>query len=96
MYRQAIAGAAEEARGWPIHWYDAKKVLASAGQALNVDSFDAHFLGMRRDLGPRWNNDHKLAMAAALVARPPLRRDGIGSSSRGICGALRKSGAAKQ
>lgn len=67
MYRQALASAAE-ARGWPVHWYDAKKVLAAAGQALGVESFDAHFLNMRKSVGPPWNNDHKLAMAAAIVA----------------------------
>jgi hypothetical protein len=26
MYRKALAGAAE-ARGWGVHWYDAKKVF---------------------------------------------------------------------
>lgn len=66
MYRKALADAAE-ARGWPVHWYDAKNVLTSAGQALHVDNFDAHFLRMRREIGPPWNNDHKLAMAAACA-----------------------------
>ncbi|MGA8473532.1 MAG: hypothetical protein WB681_00560 [Candidatus Cybelea sp.] len=66
MYRNALAFAAE-ARGWPIHWYDAKKVLASAAKALGVENFDAHFLDLRRAIGPPWNQDHKLAMAAAMV-----------------------------
>jgi hypothetical protein len=66
MYRNAVAFAAE-ARGWPIHWYDAKKVLASAAKALGVENFDAHFLDLRRAIGPPWNQDHKLAMAAAIV-----------------------------
>ncbi len=66
MYRKALASAAE-ARGWPVHWYDAKNVLAAASQALHVENFDAHFLQLRRALGPPWNNDHKLAMAAAVV-----------------------------
>ena len=66
MYRNALAIAAE-ARGWPIHWYDAKKVLASAAKALGVENFDAHFLDLRRAIGPPWNQDHKLAMAAAIV-----------------------------
>jgi len=66
MYRNALASAAQE-RGWPIHWYDAKKVLASAGQALHVEDFDAYFLRARRAVGPPWNKDHKLAMAAAIV-----------------------------
>ena len=66
MYRKALAAAAE-ARGWPIYWYDAKKVLASAHQALHVESFDAYFLQMRKAVGPPWNKDHKLAMAAAIA-----------------------------
>jgi hypothetical protein len=67
MYRKALASAAE-ARSWPVHWYDAKSVSSAAGQALRVESFDDHFLQVRRAVGPPWNNDHKLAMAAAIVA----------------------------
>jgi hypothetical protein len=69
MYRKALASAAE-ARGWPVHWYDAKSVLGAACQALRVENLDAHFLGLRRAVGPPWNNDHKLAMAAAIVTAP--------------------------
>ena len=69
MYRKALASAAE-ARGWPVHWYDAKSVLGAARQALRVEDLDAHFLQMRRAVGPPWNNDHKLAMAAAIVTAP--------------------------
>jgi hypothetical protein len=67
MYRKALAFAAE-ARGWPVHWYDAKGVLGAARQALGVENLDAHFLQVRRAVGPPWNMDHKLAMAAAVVA----------------------------
>ena len=67
MYRRALASAAE-ARSWPVHWYDAKSVSSAAGQALRVESFEDHFLQVRRAVGPPWNNDHKLAMAAAIVA----------------------------
>ena len=67
MYRKALAFAAEK-QGWPIHWFDPKTVVASAGKALHVESFDGHFLLMRRAIGPPWNSDHKLAMAAAIVA----------------------------
>lgn len=66
MYRTALAEAAR-ARGWPVYWYDAKTVFASAGEVLHAD-FDAYFLRMRKRLGPPWNNDHKLAFAAAIVA----------------------------
>ncbi|MBV9027438.1 MAG: hypothetical protein JO311_02385 [Candidatus Eremiobacteraeota bacterium] len=67
MYRQAIAGAAA-ARGWPIYWYDAKTVFDEAGRALRVATFDAQFQDMRKTVGAPWNNDHKLAMAAAIAA----------------------------
>lgn len=66
MYREALASAAE-ARGWPIHWYNAKNVLAAASQALRVENLDAHFLQVRETVGPPWNMDHKLAMAAAIA-----------------------------
>jgi hypothetical protein len=67
MYRQALAGAAE-AHGWSVHWYDAKKVFDAASKALHVEDIDAHFLQLRRSIGPPWSKDHKLAMAAAIVA----------------------------
>jgi hypothetical protein len=67
MYRKAIASAAV-ARGWPVYWYDAKNVIDAASRALHVTSFDAHFQQMRGAVGPPWNADHKLAMAAAITA----------------------------
>ena len=67
MYRKALA-AATESRGWSVHWYDAKKVLDAASEALRIADFDAHFLQLRRSIGPPWGKDHKVAMAAAIVA----------------------------
>jgi hypothetical protein len=67
MYRKALAAAAE-ARGWAVHWYDAKKVLHAASEALRIKDLDAHFLQLRRSIGPPWTMDHKMAMAAAVVA----------------------------
>jgi hypothetical protein len=69
MCSKALASAAE-ARGWPVHWYDAKTVSGAASQALRVENLDAHFLQVRRAVGPLWNKDHKLAMAAAIVTAP--------------------------
>jgi len=66
MYRNALASAAE-ARGWPVHWFDAESVMGAASQALRVKDLEAHFLEVRRVVGPPWNQDHKLAMAAAIV-----------------------------
>src|SRR6185312_1634818 len=67
MYREALAAAAES-RGWPIHWYDGKTILSSASRALRIDDFAAYFSQIRKTVGPPWNKDHKLAMAAAIVA----------------------------
>jgi hypothetical protein len=66
MYRKALAAAAEE-RGWAVHWYDTKKVFDAASEALHIADLDAHFLQLRRSIGPPWGKDHKLAMAAAIV-----------------------------
>ena len=67
MYRKALADAAES-RGWLVHWYDARKVFDAACEALHVKKLDPHFMQARKNLGPPWNMDHKLAMAAAIVA----------------------------
>lgn len=58
MYRRALASAAE-ARGWPVYWYDSKNVL-------KIEEFDSRFQRLRKTAGPPWNQDHRLAMAAAL------------------------------
>ncbi|MBV8895425.1 MAG: hypothetical protein JO051_02860 [Acidobacteriaceae bacterium] len=67
MYRKALAAAAM-ARGWAVHWYHAKKVFEAARDALRIDDLDAHFLQLRKSIGPPWTMDHKLAMAAAIAA----------------------------
>jgi hypothetical protein len=66
MYRKALAVAAE-ARGWAVHWYDSKSVFEAARQALGVEDIEAHFLKVRKALGPPWTADHKLAMAASIA-----------------------------
>ena len=66
MYRKALALAAGT-RGWPVHWYDAKSVLGAAARVLGLENLEAHFLQVRRAVGPPWDKDHKLAMAAAIV-----------------------------
>jgi hypothetical protein len=67
MYRKALAAEAE-ARAWRVYWYDAKKVLDAAGRALEIEDLNAHFLRLRKSLGPPWSQDHRIAMAAAIVA----------------------------
>ncbi|HEY2912241.1 MAG TPA: hypothetical protein VGK21_02680 [Candidatus Angelobacter sp.] len=75
MYRKALAAAAE-ARGWGVQWYDAKKVFDAASKALRIHNLEAdleaHFLQLRKSIGPPWGQDHKLAMAAAIVAARAL------------------------
>lgn len=66
MYRKALASAAES-RGWPVHWFDAKSVFDAARQALRLENLDDYFLQVRKSVGPPWNADHRLAMAAAVV-----------------------------
>ena len=67
MYRTALAIAAE-ARGWRVHWYDAKKVLDEAGEVLRKADMDSYLLELRKSVGPPWGKDHRIAMAAAIVA----------------------------
>ncbi|MBO0858680.1 MAG: hypothetical protein J2P21_09475 [Chloracidobacterium sp.] len=67
MYRKALAGAAE-ARGWKVHWYNAKGVFDAARDVLQVDDLATLFKQIRRSIGPPWTKDHQLAMAAATVA----------------------------
>lgn len=73
MYRDVLASAAA-ARALPVYWFEPKNVCSEAGRALGLDSFDAHFLDLRRSLGSPWNQDHKLALAAAIVAANALAK----------------------
>ena len=66
MYRHALAGAAE-ARGWAVHWFEAKTVFDDAIKALGADDLDRRFAEGKARFGPPWTQDHRLAMAAGLV-----------------------------
>ena len=66
MYRQVLAEQASD-RGWPVHRYDAKTVEAEAADLLG-DRADAVLRGPRATLGPPWNADHRVALAATVVA----------------------------
>jgi hypothetical protein len=68
MYRGALARAAE-ARGWSVHWYDARRVLAEAATALGRRTIEDLLERTGAALGPPWRNDHRVAMAAAIAAR---------------------------
>jgi hypothetical protein len=66
MYRQVLAEVAN-ARGWDVHLFDAKAVEAQAAARLG-DRADEVLLGPRTSLGPPWAKDHRMALAATIVA----------------------------
>jgi hypothetical protein len=67
MYRMALVGATK-LRGWSVHWFEAKTVIEAAEGALHVENIETHFVRLRKSVGPPWGKDHKVAMAAAIVA----------------------------
>jgi hypothetical protein len=66
MYREVLADVAH-ARGWDVHLYDARDV---EGQAVSILAGRAHDVlhGPRAVLGPPWAKDHRMALAATIVA----------------------------
>ena len=66
MYRQELSELAH-ARGWQVHVYDAKAVLGQAGSVL-AGRADEVLQGPRATLGPPWTKDHRIALAATIVA----------------------------
>lgn len=66
MYLQVLAEVGAE-RGWQVHRYDAATVLAEAARLLGDDA-DQVFKRPRTELGPPWAKDHRLALAATIVA----------------------------
>ncbi len=65
MYRQVLAELAR-ARGWDVHFYDAKDVEARAICKL-AERADEVLLGPRATIGPPWAKDHRMALAATIV-----------------------------
>lgn len=65
MYRQVLVDAAT-ARGWRVHFYDAKSVVAQAA-AIVGERADEVLVGPRSTLGPPWAKDHRVALAATIV-----------------------------
>jgi hypothetical protein len=66
MYRHLLADLAH-ARGWEVHCYDAKRVQTQAA-ALLGERAEAVLQGPRATLGPPWTKDHRVALAATVVA----------------------------
>jgi len=66
MYRHLIAELAHE-RGWEVHCYDAGHVEAQAADVLGERAEEV-LRGPRATLGPPWTKDHRVALAATVVA----------------------------
>lgn len=66
MYRQVLADLARE-RGWEVHFYVAKDVIGQATAQLGGRT-DEVLDGPRARLGPPWTKDHRVALAATIVA----------------------------
>jgi hypothetical protein len=66
MYRQVLAELAH-ARGWFVHFFDGKGIEAQAAKTLG-ERADEILLGPRETLGPPWTKDHRMALAATLMA----------------------------
>jgi hypothetical protein len=66
MYRQVLAELARR-RGWDVHVYDAKTVEDEAARILGPRA-DEVLRGPRATLGPPWTKDHRMALAATIVA----------------------------
>jgi hypothetical protein len=66
MYRQVLAELAR-ARGWDVHLYNAKDVERQAVSIL-AERADDVLRGPRTTLGPPWAKDHRMALAATIVA----------------------------
>ncbi len=66
MYRQVLAEQAR-ARGWDVHLYNAENIESQAVSLLG-DRADEVLQGPRATLGPPWTKDHRMALAATIVA----------------------------
>jgi hypothetical protein len=66
MYRHLLAELAHQ-RGWEVHCYDAKLVEAQAADLLG-ERADEVLRGPRATLGPPWTRDHRVALAATIMA----------------------------
>jgi hypothetical protein len=66
MYCQLLAELAR-ARGWAVHTYDAKAVEHEASGRLGDLARDVLY-GPRVLFGPPWSKDHRVALAATVLA----------------------------
>lgn len=66
MYRQVLADLARS-RGWDVHLFDARDVVVKAVSRL-TERADEVLSGPRERLGPPWTQDHRMALAATVMA----------------------------
>ncbi|OWY62083.1 hypothetical protein B7486_60325 [cyanobacterium TDX16] len=66
MYRQVLALLAD-ARGWQVQTYEAKHVLDEAAEVLGPRTAEV-LEGPKARLGPPWTKDHRMALAATVLA----------------------------
>jgi hypothetical protein len=66
MYRQVLADLGR-ARGWSVHFYEARDVEVEAAQVLGTRA-DEVLHGPRATLGPPWSKDHRIALAATVAS----------------------------
>ena len=66
MYRQVLADVAD-ARGWAVHLFDARDVEGRAAAVLGERAHEV-LHGPRAALGPPWTKDHRMALAATVLA----------------------------
>jgi hypothetical protein len=71
MYRQVLAELGH-ARGSEVHLYNAKEVVGQAVSML-ADRADEVLNGPRMTMGPPWTKDHRMALAATVVAGSATR-----------------------
>ena len=66
MYCQVLAECAHQ-RGWAVHLFDARDVEARAANVLGERANDV-LHAPRATLGPPWTKDHRMALAATVLA----------------------------
>jgi hypothetical protein len=66
MYRQVLADLAD-GQGWVVHLYNAKDVEREAARILEERAHEV-LHSPRAKLGSPWSKDHRMALAATIVA----------------------------
>jgi hypothetical protein len=66
MYVKVLAPIADE-RNWAVYFFDAKTVEEEATRLLGDRAYEV-LHAPRQNLGPPWAKDHRMALAATIVA----------------------------